>query len=112
MAAVEAAPYSWNRSIPLWDIEPGQPLLGDREENEAYLAADPAVRPYALYFTNGGSVTLDLAGARLGVPLQLQWISVATGKPVGDPTPVASGKVVTIKAPDDVGSVAAITPRH
>jgi len=111
IAAVKAARHL-ESIIPLWDIEPANRLLGDRQADEAYLAADAASGRYALYFTTGGSVTLDLTGARPGVPLQLQWISVAAGKPVGDPTPVASGKVVTIKAPDDVGSVAAITPRQ
>ncbi len=97
--------------MPLWDINPANNLLGERQPDEAFLAADPASDRYALYFTKGGSVTLDLARVKTGAQLQLQWISLATGKPAGDPAPLASGKVVTIKAPDSHGSVAAITPR-
>ncbi|MFO7904061.1 MAG: hypothetical protein R6U98_15465 [Pirellulaceae bacterium] len=43
--------------------EPDNTLLSDRAENEAYCAADPG-RQYAVYFPNGGSVTLDLSAAK------------------------------------------------
>ncbi len=49
--------------IKLWDVEPANELLSDRAENEAYLAAQPGVA-YALYFTNGGAVGLDLTKDR------------------------------------------------
>ncbi len=45
--------------IKLWEVEPAMNLLTDREENEAYLAARLG-QAYALYFTNGGEVGLDL----------------------------------------------------
>ena len=48
--------------IKLWDVEPANELLSERATNEAYLAARPGVA-YALYFTNGGSVGLDLRKA-------------------------------------------------
>jgi hypothetical protein len=48
--------------IKFWEIKPHMELLSDREPNEAYLAAAPGER-YAVYFTNGGSVRLDLSNA-------------------------------------------------
>ena len=45
--------------IKLWEVEPANHLLSDRADNEAYLAAQPG-QAYALYFTDGGSVGLDL----------------------------------------------------
>ncbi|MFH1266780.1 MAG: hypothetical protein ABIK89_13715, partial [Planctomycetota bacterium] len=36
--------------VKMWDVEPQNELLGDRSEDEAYLAASPG-KAYALYFT-------------------------------------------------------------
>lgn len=96
--------------IPLWEINPADHFLGDIDPDEAYLAADPGSGRYALYFTKGGSVTIDLGRAGPGGPLQFRWISLATGGPSGKPTPIATDKSLTIKAPDNKGSVAVITP--
>ena len=103
--------------IKFWDITPQMGLLSDRESNEAYLAAKPGER-YALYFTNGGSVGLDLSGATgsLGVT----WISVSMG--VRTRTSAAGGYrlmkktiegggVVAISAPYKGGWVAAIVKK-
>ena len=100
--------------IKFWDITPQMDLLSARESNEAYLAAKPGEQ-YALYFTNGGSVELDLSDAR--GPLDVTWISVSMGlcvqtaaalrhRPV--PTTIEGGGVVTISAPYKGGWVAAI----
>lgn len=48
--------------IEFWDVEPHMELLGKREKDEAYLAAQPGEQ-YLLYFTDGGSVDLDLSDA-------------------------------------------------
>lgn len=42
--------------------EPGNHLLSERDDNEAYLLSEPG-RQYALYFPDGGSVVLDMSGA-------------------------------------------------
>ncbi|MHC4404201.1 MAG: hypothetical protein ACYTG0_31490 [Planctomycetota bacterium] len=91
--------------IKLWDVEPQNGLLSDREENEAYLAARPG-EAYALYFTDGGSVGLDVAG--VGGELRLKWINVATGDWAGNET-LRPGSVATVRAPAAGGWVAAIT---
>jgi hypothetical protein len=56
-------PHRADGQIKFWDITPQMDLLSERERNEAYLAARPG-EYYALYFTNGGSVDLDLSGAK------------------------------------------------
>ena len=103
--------------IKFWDITPRLGLLSDRESNEAYLAAKPGER-YALYFTNGGSVGLDLSSA-MG-SFDVTWISVSMG--VATRTSAAggyrlmkktiqSGGVVTVSAPYKGGWVAAIVKK-
>jgi hypothetical protein len=100
--------------IQFWEIRPHMELLSDREPNEAYLAATPGER-YAVYFTNGGSVRLDLSSAP--GPFNITWISVAMGRTVessqlGGYRPmdktVEGGRVVTLSAPYKGGWIAAI----
>jgi hypothetical protein len=100
--------------IQFWEIRPHMELLSDREPNEAYLAATPGDR-YAVYFTNGGSVRLDLSSAP--GPFNITWISVAMGRTVessqlGGYRPmdktVEGGRVVTLSAPYKGGWIAAI----
>jgi len=78
-----------------WDVAPANGLLTDRSANEAYLAARPG-RTYALYFTNGGSVGLDMR--RCGGPFELRWIDVTTGQ-WAKRASLTGGKVVKITAP-------------
>ena len=103
--------------VKFWDIAPQMDLLSDRQSNETYLAAKPG-ESYALYFTNGGSVGLDLSGATGS--FDLTWISVAMG--VSTRTSAAGGYrlmkntingggVVTISAPYKGGWVAAIVKK-
>ena len=91
--------------IKLWDVEPRNDLLHDRAENEAYLAARPG-ESYALYFTDGGSVGLDLT--KFDGRFQLKWIDVGTGQWSGQAT-LSSGRVATVSPPGQGGWVAAIT---
>ena len=89
-------------------------LFSDREDNEAYLAAKPGEQ-YALYFTNGGSVGLDLSGTTDS--FDVTWISVSMGictetaaalgyRPMEKT--IEGGGVVTLSAPYKGGWVAAI----
>jgi len=100
--------------IKFWDITPRMDLLSDRERNEAYLAAKPREQ-YALYFTNGGSVGLDLSDAT--GTLDVTWISVSMGIRVQTAATLGyrpvekiidGGGVVTISAPYKGGWVAAM----
>ena len=103
--------------IKFWDITPQMGLLSDRESNEAYLAAKPG-ESYVLYFTNGGSVGLDLSGA-IG-SFDVTWISVSMGvctwtSAAGGYRPmnktIEGDGVVTISAPYKGGWVAAIVKK-
>jgi hypothetical protein len=80
---------------PLWGLEPANDLLSDRSENEAFLAAKPG-EVYALYFTDGGDVGLDLSRAR--GPMDLRWIDIQSGQWT-QTSQVDGGRVVRIKAP-------------
>ena len=102
------------RSIKFWEITPKMDLLSDRAPNEAYLAAKPGVC-YALYFTNGGAVDLDLTGAP--GTYGITWISLSMGicvetgatlgyRPLGKT--IEGGGVVTLTAPYKGGWVAAL----
>jgi hypothetical protein len=90
--------------IKLWDVDPANELLADREANEAYLAAEPG-ESYALYFPDGGSVGVDLRSH--SGRYDLRWIAVATGEWAGQ-TSLDGGSVVTIPAPGSGGWVAAM----
>jgi hypothetical protein len=104
--------------IKYWDITPHQELLLDRSPNEAYLAADPGNR-YALYFTNQGSVGLDLTKAK--GTFEVTWISVTMGQ-ISDTTSaklyartkkqIQGGSVITLSAPYKGGLVAALVRKH
>ncbi len=103
--------------IKFWDITPQMGLLSDRESNEAYLAAKPGDR-YALYFTNGGSVGLDLSGATGS--FDVTWISVSMGIPTQTSAAgryrlmnktIQGGHIVTISAPYKAGWVAAVVKK-
>lgn len=90
--------------IPLWDVKPQMALLTDRQPNEAYLAAKPG-ELYALYFTYGGSVNLDLSAA--SGTFRLRWISGTEGE-WGKEAKLVGGSPVKITAPFKGGWVAAI----
>jgi len=103
--------------IKFWDITPQMKLLSDRESNEAYLAAKPG-ESYALYFTDGGSVGLDLSGAK--DTFDVTWISVSMGVPIRTSAAgryrlmnktIQGGRVVTLAAPYKGGWVVAIVKK-
>ncbi len=81
--------------IPFWAVEPCMELLGEREADEAYLAAKPG-RQYLLFFTDGGSVTLDLK--KHAESYSVRWIDVGSGN-WGKKGSLPGGKVQTIQAP-------------
>jgi hypothetical protein len=92
--------------VKLWGLSPANHLLGDRQEDEAYLAARPG-EAYALYFTDGGAVTLDLS--EHAGPFQIHWIDIASGD-WGPQQPLAGEAQATITAPADGHWAAAIVP--
>lgn len=103
--------------IEFWKITPQMNLLSKRSSNEAYLAAEPG-ESYALYFTNGGSVGLNLSGVK--GTFDITWISISQGiitqtSASGgyrkmDKT-IQAGNVITLTAPYKGGWVAAIVKK-
>ncbi len=90
--------------IKLWDVNAANDLLSDRSANEAYLAAKPG-QFYALYFTNGGAVGLNLRDAQGS--FRLRWIDISKGE-WGKQETVSGGKVVQLAAPGKGNWVAAL----
>ena len=103
VAAIRAA-RKLESKMPLWSVNPANDLLSDREENEAYLAADPG-RAYALYFPAGGGVTLNLADAP--GPFTLHWIDIDSGE-WGPEQAVSGGGPLPLTAPGEGNWSAAI----
>lgn len=94
IAALKAA-RKLESVIKLWEVEAANELLSDRTENEAYVAAR-AGAAYALYFTDGGSVGLDLRAAP--GKYDVRWIEIATGD-WGKRETLEGGCVATVRAP-------------
>jgi hypothetical protein len=103
VAAIKAA-RKLESLIKLWELEPANQLLSDRADNEAYLAARPG-RAYALYFTDGGAVGLDLRDAP--GQFEVRWIDISTGD-WGKRQTIRGGAVVPVTAPAKGHWVAAI----
>ena len=94
VAAVQAA-RKLESLIKFWDVEPANRLLGERAPNEAFLAAREG-EAYALYFTDGGAVRLDLRGAP--GRFDARWINIATGEWAKRET-LEGGRFIEVKAP-------------
>jgi hypothetical protein len=92
--------------VKFWEVEARQDLLSDRESDEAYLAADPG-RKYILYFTNGGSVILDLSDAPRD--MILKWIRVDRSE-WDHELPWKGGGRSKISAPGRGGWIAVLLP--
>jgi hypothetical protein len=78
-----------------FDAAPHNDLLGEREANEAYCRARPG-HEYAVYFPDGGSVTLDL-GALSG-DASLVWLEVLEAL-WGSPQDIRGGAAVVLEPP-------------
>jgi hypothetical protein len=57
----------------IFSTQPRNDLLDNRQPNEAYCLADPG-SAYAIYFTDGGEVTLDLSAAN--GQWQRRWLAI------------------------------------
>jgi len=93
--------------VAFWEMQPHLELLGKRDKDEAYLSAQPG-KQYVLYFTEGGSVDLNLK-AHPG-KFQLRWIDIRTGN-WGKRTTLTGGKAVPITAPNADPWVAVLVSR-
>ncbi len=90
--------------VRFWEVEPHQELLVDRQPDEAYLVAKPGNK-YLLYFTQGGSVGLNLKGHP--GEFRVSWIDIGTGQ-LSQDARLAGDQIVTLKAPGRNPCVAVI----
>lgn len=91
--------------VPLWTVEPAEHLLSNAEENEAYVAARES-RAYALYFPDGGHVSLDLRESPGAYTVR--WISIDSGQ-WGPQTALAGGAMAELRSPGKGHWAAAVT---
>jgi len=75
--------------------QPGNDLLSDREPNEAYCVAFPG-REYAVYFPDGGKVTLDTSGMQGAATTR--WLNIMESTWQG-PEPAAAGGPLQLTCP-------------
>ena len=69
--------------------------LQEREKDEAYLSARPG-RQYTLFFTDGGSVRLNLKKHRGNY--ELRWVNISTGE-WGNSGRLQGGQSAVVSAP-------------
>jgi len=75
--------------------EPHNDLLSDRESNEAYCFAHPG-KEYAVYFTDGGEVVLDLSD--LKGPATVTWLDIMKSE-WGVPQRIEEGHSLPLRCP-------------
>ncbi len=80
----------------IYSCKPHNELLDDRESNEAYCFAEPS-KQYAVYFTNGGQVILDLIQDK---QYKQSWLNVGESEWI-ESGELVSGGAVTLEAPDE-----------
>ncbi|HDR53025.1 MAG TPA: hypothetical protein ENN90_15625 [Mariniphaga anaerophila] len=79
----------------VFKAEPANQLLTDRESNEAYCLANPG-KQYAVYFTGGGEISLDLSDAPGS--WDLKWLNIRANRWL-DGAPVNGGGFLPLKTP-------------
>ena len=75
---------------------PSNDMLGQREPNEAYCLAEPGEQ-YAVYFVDGGKVTIDLSA--VGGEWRLRWLKIPDAGWIGEETLDAGGNIA-LEAPE------------
>jgi len=76
-------------------------LLSNRKPNEAYCMANPG-KEYAVYFPNGGEITLDISALPTGV---LRWLDIPACK-WGEPETLTGGQKAILRPPGNGSWVA------
>jgi hypothetical protein len=92
------------KTVKFWELTPGNDLLSEREENEAYLTSKPG-EVYIVFFTNGGEVKLDLTTTKSS--FTIRWFDIRNGKMVSE-SKIDGGKIVNLKSPGDLEWVAVL----
>jgi hypothetical protein len=96
----------FGQAFDVFAAKPNNGLLSDRQENGAYCAADPG-KQYAVYFPDGGSVTLDLSAAKGAY--RARWLEIERSRWSKEAT-IDGGKPAPLKAPSSGQWVVLIEP--
>jgi hypothetical protein len=91
----------------LWELEPGNDLLSNRGENEAYLTSKPG-KTYVIFFTNGGEVGIDLTD--FDKEFNIKWFDIRKGELMNE-SKVSGGKVLNLKAPVELECIAVLNAK-
>ncbi len=87
----------FEEAFDIFAAEPRNDLLSNRGEDEAYCAAAPG-EAYAVYFTDGGSVALDLTDAEGA--FRVRWLDILDSE-WADGTNVQAGGSIEVIAPGE-----------
>jgi len=93
------------KAVKFWEVSPGNELLSEREENEAFLASNSGEK-YLVLFPDGGEVGLDLTAHDAG--FTLKWMNVRNGKWAGEEQ-IEGGDVAKLTAPGENEWIAVVT---
>jgi hypothetical protein len=74
----------------VFNSEPSNELLGERSSNEAFCLAEPGAA-YAVYFPDGGAVTLDVGD--LGEEVTIRWLNILKNEWLDDAVRDSDGKI-------------------
>jgi hypothetical protein len=103
MASVKAA-REIEKICPFWELTPGNDLLSDRADNEAYLTSKEG-EVYVVFFPDSGEVGLDLRNNN--TDFMLKWINVRKGEWHSE-SRINGGEVLNLKTPGEQEWVAVI----
>lgn len=93
-ASVKAA-RAVEKLAKFWELQPGNDLLTDRQDNEAYLTCQPG-EAYIVFFTNGGEVGLDLSKTKGN--FRLKWMNIREGGWKTE-SRISGGRVIPLEPP-------------
>ena len=82
-------------SIDIFNCKPHNDLLSERDENEAYVTANPG-KDYAVYFPDGGSVGLNLS--HVSGSVKAKWLDIASSQWTKEEM-LEGGGMVTLSPP-------------
>ncbi|HKJ79545.1 MAG TPA: putative collagen-binding domain-containing protein, partial [Prolixibacteraceae bacterium] len=91
--------------VKFWEIEPGNELLLNREENEAYLASETG-KNYVVFFPDVGETGIDLSAYDSN--FSLKWMNVRNGTWTEEKE-IKGGTVITLTTPGENEWVAVVT---
>lgn len=92
-------------TVKFWERSPGNELLSEREENEAFMAANPG-KSYLVLFPAGGEVGVDLT--KYNSAFTLKWMDIRNGEWAKEEQ-VEGGEVIKLTAPGENEWVAVLT---